>query len=86
MMFADCIRVAVTVPRWRHPGGVFYLQEGTVELSIQSASGSRSSKEQIVGGEIVGLTELFTGKKYKTSASCRSLAQVIFVSKEDLFR
>ncbi len=73
-------RGALLFRRGQVPTGVFYIQDGTVDLSPTARD-----TDQITTGSLLGLSELFAGSKYENSAICRSLTRVIYVEKEDLF-
>lgn len=62
--------------------GVFYIHEGVIELLPRTPDGRPHGS----AGDLLGLSELFAGKKYDSSAVCRTLARVTYVEKDDLFR
>lgn len=76
---------AMLFRRSQVPKGVFYLQEGAVHLSSGAASGEHRTAEPPTVGSLLGLSELFSEKKYESSAPCRSLTRVIYVERDDVF-
>ena len=60
------------------PTGVFYIQEGVIQL----LSADREPQPAMTG-DLLGLSELFAGMKYESSAVCGSLARVTYVEKDD---
>jgi CRP-like cAMP-binding protein len=65
------------------PTGVFYVHEGVIDLAPRTSGGQLN---QGAAGDLLGLTELFAGKKYENTAVCRTLTRVTYVEKDDLFR
>jgi hypothetical protein len=63
---------------------VFYVQDGSVELRAREAAGNLTGPEYVVGGSILGLTEVFEEGTYKTSAVCRSRTSISYVERCEL--
>lgn len=70
--------------RGKIPLGVFYIQEGIVELS--PTRNDCQIAHEVAPGSILGLGEVLKGQKYEAPAICRSLTRVIYVEKDELLR
>ncbi len=77
---------AMLFRRGEVPTGVFYLQEGNVDLSTRLRQGARRIDDHAEVGSILGLSELFGEKRYERDALCRSLTRVIYVEKDELLQ
>jgi CRP-like cAMP-binding protein len=55
------------------PRGVFYVQEGVVELFSTIDKAQMGHKEEFTTGSIVGLNEIFSEERHPKTAICRTL-------------
>lgn len=67
------------------PRGVFYVQEGVVEMFSTIDKARMGQKEEFTTGSIVGLNEVFSEGRHSKTAICRTLTRVIYIEKYELF-
>jgi CRP/FNR family transcriptional regulator, cyclic AMP receptor protein len=66
--------------------GAFLVCRGSVKLSISSGDGKTLITHIAQQGEIIGLSSVFTGNPYKSTAETLEPTQVNFVRREDFLR
>ena len=75
---------AVLFRQGRAADGVFYVQDGIVDLVTQGKDHVSQRVDSALEGSVLGLTEVFSGARHQVSAICRSFTVVTFVERNDL--
>jgi CRP-like cAMP-binding protein len=68
----------------RAADGVFYVQDGIVDLVATGKDHVSQQVDSALEGSVLGLTEVFAGARHRVSAICRSFTLVTFVERDDL--
>jgi CRP/FNR family cyclic AMP-dependent transcriptional regulator len=68
------------------PRGLYIICAGSAKLSISSGSGKKLITRMVPAGESLGLSNVLSGKPYRTTAETVTPCQLKFVKREDFLR
>ncbi len=66
--------------------GLYIICSGSAKLSISSGSGKKLITRIVPAGEVLGLSNVLSGKPYRTAAETVTACQLKFVKREDFLR
>ena len=77
---------AVLFAEAQPPRGIFLICRGSAKLSISAGDGKTLITHIAQAGEVLGISSVFTGNPYKSTAETLEPTQVNFVRRDDFLR